>query len=665
MTSTPTWLRAADCPLLQPDAEVTDPLGLRLVQRLLEIAQAQHGADELTRALLDEIAAVLHADHVAVVESPPDWQPCWSHVRRGARPLGDAWPRSLLGEALDREAGGAQPPAAGQPAFVAACLSFSSARANRLLVVARPREPFSDDEVSYAVAAGHYLGAGLERARAWDERGAAVERLDALLAISRQMVEMRETAPLLEHIAEQAARLLRCERASIFLWDQFRHELVARPALGMPHGELRLPDNVGVVGRVVETGEVYKADEVQADRTWDPKVDSATGFRTRSLLCVPLTDAQGNRLGALEVLNKQQGRFSAEDVSTLQQLAAITSAALRNVREREVLLRSNAHLEDQARQGSRIVGASTAIQQLRGNVERVARTDLPVLILGESGTGKEVVARALHFSSPRQRQPFVPVNCAALAETLLENELFGHERGAYTDAHDTQPGLFEKASGGTLFLDEIGDLSGGGQAKLLRVLEEKAVYRVGGALPVPIDTRIVAATNRVLAEMVRAGKLRDDLYYRLTVVTVELPPLRERRDDILVLAEHFLDQFCQQAGRRRVPLTAGARRRLEQHDWPGNVRELRNLMERVAFLCPNEKVEADDLSFILRPGASATPSDPYSDLPLAEATDAFQRDHITKAVGRARSNMSDAAKSLGLHRSNLYRKMKLLGMDVP
>ena len=654
------WLQAQDCPLLQSDADA-DALSLRLVQRLLELGLIPQGTDGLVQTMLEEIAGVLRADQAGVLEATPEWHVRWKHVRRGARPLGDALPRTLLGEVLDRTSGVSQPAGSGSPAFVAACLSYVE-RPNRVLLATRPREPFSRAELEYVVAAGHYLGTGLEHARAWDERARTTQRLEALVTIGRQLVEERETVPLLEHIAEQATRLLDCERASIFLWDKGRNELIGRPALGVPGGELRVPDNAGVVGKVLETGQVCQSDEASADPSWNAQVDASSGFKTRSLLAVPLSEATGQRLGVFEVLNKKAGRFTPEDVAALCDLAAHTVAALKNVHEREALLRSNAQLEGQARLGSRIVGDSTAILALRDTVERVARTDLPVLILGESGTGKEVVARAVHYSSPRQRQPFVPVNCAAIAETLLESELFGHVKGAFTGADHDRAGRFEQASGGTLFLDEIGDLSAGGQAKLLRVLEEKAVYQVGGTKAIPVDTRIVAATNRNLSEAVRAGKFREDLFYRLSVVTIDLPPLRDRREDILVLAEHFLQHFSRDAGRRRMKLSADARKRLEQHNWPGNVRELRNLLERVAFLNPGDKVEANDLAFILRPAAGE--ADRYADMPLAQATDAFQRDHIGRALNRAGHNMSDAARILGLHRSNMYRKMKLLGMDV-
>ncbi len=439
-----------------------------------------------------------------------------------------------------------------------------------------------------------------------------------------------------------------------------RAELVGRPALGLPNNELRIKDDTGVAGRTVRSGAVQLVQDVRAEPTWSPAIDEATGFKTRNILCVPMKDSAGAAVGAIEVMNKT-GPFTPDDVTTLELLGEQVVESLENVRELEALIRTTQELDGQARLAARIVGESTAIKALRSTVDRVAHTDLPVLILGESGTGKDVVARATHYSSARQHHPYIPVNCAAIAETLLEGELFGHEQGAFTDAREMRPGKFEAASGGTLFLDEIGDLSAGGQAKLLRVLEEKVVYRVGGTQPIPVDTRIVAATNRNLADQVRARKFREDLYYRLTVVTIELPPLRERREDVLVLAEHFLHQFCREAGRKPLRLTAAARERLAQHDWPGNVRELRNLLERLAYLCPQEKVEVADLAFILRP--SADDANPYGDLPLADATDAFQRDHIQRAIERARGNMSEAAKLLGLHRPNLYRKMKLLQMN--
>jgi Nif-specific regulatory protein len=663
------WLRATDCPLLQHADDTVNIELLRLVQRLLEVAMLRQASADVAAALLPEVAVQLRADHVAVWEATPAWLVRWQHARPGTRVNLDAIPRPLLNDILDRQAGVSQPAAGAAPALVGACLSYVD-RPNRVIVALRPRDPFTAADLQYAVAAGHYVGIALEKARQWDQALAQSQRLTTLLDISQQLAQQRETVPLLEHIAAQTARLLQCERASIFLWDKPRKELVGRPALGLPNNELRIPETTGVVGRALATGEPQVVHDVRCDPAFAAGVDKASGFQTRNLACVPMRNRDGMVIGVLEVLNKSASAplptrgcvYGPEDVQTMEVLATQIVTALDNVRELEAIVRSNHELDAQARLAARIVGESTPIVALRGTIERVARTDLPVLILGESGTGKDVVARAIHYSSARQHHPYIPINCAAIAETLIESELFGHEKGAFTGAVDTRAGKFEAASGGTLFLDEIGDLSANGQAKLLRVLEEKVVYRVGGTAPIPVDTRVIAATNRNLSDNVRAGKFREDLFYRLTVVTLELPPLRERRDDVLVLAEHFMQQFCKDAGRKPLKFSPEARKRLEQHEWPGNIRELRNLIERVAYLCPNERVEAGDLAIIQR--ASKDAVNPYGEMTLAEATDAFQRDHIQHAIDRANGNVSEAAKLLGLHRPNLYRKMKLLGMEA-
>jgi Nif-specific regulatory protein len=348
------------------------------------------------------------------------------------------------------------------------------------------------------------------------------------------------------------------------------------------------------------------------------------------------------------------------------ELAGHAAIALENTQERSELLETRRQLADQAASGVRLIGQSPAIEQLRQTIARVAATELAVLILGENGTGKEVVSQSIHYLSPRRDHPFIAVNCAAISETLLESELFGHEKGAFTDAHAARAGKFELASGGTLFLDEIGDLSAAGQAKLLRVLEEKVVVRVGGSTPIRTDARVIAATNQNLVEMVRQKRFRQDLYFRLNVVTIELAPLRDRPQDVLLLAEHFLAEFSRKARRKPPQLSAEARSRLQTHSWPGNVRELRNLMERLAYLSPGETIHADDLRFLLAPVGQAPEHPEHSaiEMPLAAATDHFQIEHIRRAIARSGGNMSEAAERLGLHRSNLYRKMRQLGMDV-
>ena len=439
--------------------------------------------------------------------------------------------------------------------------------------------------------------------------------------------------------------------------------LVGRPALGVEDSELRLPDDAGVVGQVVRTGEPRRVDRDEAQREVDRRVDRELGFETRNLLCVPLRSPRGDSFGAFEMLNKIGGDFTDEDQTALIELAAHAAIALENTQQYERLLRVQRHLTDQAAERVRMIGECPAIESLRATVARIADTDLALLILGENGTGKEVVAQLIHYLSHRRDQPLVAVNCAALTETLLESELFGHEKGAFTDAHAARPGKFELASGGTLFLDEIGELSPGGQAKLLRVLEEKVVVRVGGSQPIHTDARVIAATNQNLARMVRERRFREDLFFRLNVVTLDLPPLRERGEDVLLLAEHFLGEFSLQARRNKpLQLTAAARKRLLSHTWPGNIRELRNLMERLAYLVPGDTIEADDLSFILAPDPTSTAIFAL-DQTLNAATRRFQREYVTRQIAAARGNMTAAAERLGLHRSNLYRKMRQLGMN--
>ena len=297
----------------------------------------------------------------------------------------------------------------------------------------------------------------------------------------------------------------------------------------------------------------------------------------------------------------------------------------------------------------------------------MARTELSVLILGKNGTGKEVLARQVHYQSDRRSGPFVAVNCAALVESLLESELFGHEKGAFTDAQATRMGKFELASGGTLFLDEIGDMSLGGQAKLLRVLEEKVIVRVGGSETIPVDVRVVAATNQPLEELIEQKKFRQDLFFRLSVVSLRLPPLAERGDDVLVLAEHFLNHFAAQIGRPILSFSDEAKTALRSHPWPGNVRQLRNTIERASYLSESDQITAEDLDLVggtATSGGTGTSHEIHAAFPkLTDATKAFQVRHIEATVASTGGNMTEAASRMGLHRSNLYRKMRQLGMS--
>ena len=412
----------------------------------------------------------------------------------------------------------------------------------------------------------------------------------------------------------------------------------------------------------------------------------AVGRLRRGGIDAVLLDLTMPRLGGLEVLEALAEEENAPPALVLTAHASLDNAveALRRgavdflekpVTADVLLWRLRRALEEARRQAERpddetteaalgaIVGASGPIRALRETIARVAPTPARVLILGESGSGKELVARAIHALSPRCAGPLVRVNCAAVPDELFEAELFGHVKGAFTGATHHRRGRFERASGGTLFLDEIGEVPLPVQPKLLRALEEGEIERVGAEQGTQVDVRIVAATNRDLAQEVAAGRFREDLYYRLEVVTLRVPSLRERPADVGPLCEHFLARSAREVGRTPPRLTDGARRRLEEERWPGNVRQLRNLAERIVILEPDTgEITAE----IVARHLAGTPSAGGSGLPqagrLADAVAAFERQFIAAALDRHDGNVSAAARELGFDRSALHRKLRTLGL---
>ena len=311
-----------------------------------------------------------------------------------------------------------------------------------------------------------------------------------------------------------------------------------------------------------------------------------------------------------------------------------------------------------------MIGESYVMAQLREQVAMAAPTNGRVLIYGENGTGKELVARSIHALSRRRAGPFVEVNCAAIPEELIESELFGHVKGAFTGAVADRRGKFEAADGGTLFLDEIGDMSLKTQAKVLRALQEQVVERVGGTTTVRVDVRVLAATNKDLPAEIRGGRFREDLYFRLNVIPIFVPPLRDRKEDVPLLAEHFMAELAREYGRRGKTLDPAATASLRGYAWPGNVRELRNVIERLMIMVPGDTIVEKDLFFLEGVGVSA--ADPYTSdgdlLTLHEARDRFERDYILRALAAQQGNISRTADVLGVERSNLYRKMRSFGI---
>jgi two-component system nitrogen regulation response regulator NtrX len=309
-----------------------------------------------------------------------------------------------------------------------------------------------------------------------------------------------------------------------------------------------------------------------------------------------------------------------------------------------------------------MVGESHVIRQLLEQVAMAAPTNGRVLIHGENGTGKELVARSIHMRSRRMKGPFIEVNCAAIPEELIESELFGHMKGAFTGAVADRRGKFELADGGTLFLDEIGDMSLKTQAKVLRALQEQIVEPVGGTSNVKVDVRVIAATNKDLPTEIRAGRFREDLYFRLNVIPIFVPPLRDRDSDIPLLAEHFMAEFAREYGRRPKRLDPGAASGLRSYRWPGNVRELRNVIERLMIMVPGDTIAIGDLAFLESGGVAAADQPGTPALPLHEARERFERDYILRALAAQNGNISRTADALGVERSNLYRKMRAFGI---
>ncbi len=542
--------------------------------------------------------------------------------------------------------------------WLAAPISGAGEQAEVILI--HPGNLLDNDESQNVT---QMLRSGLRIASEQTRLGTRVEQLQQLMELAVSWQRSASLSDLLNHMAQVAARILRGERASIFLWDKAKSQLVGHPALGVEGEPLRIRDDQGVAGEVLRTGMSRRWDQSEDPSAINAKVGEKLGYITRSLVAAPLVDARGKPMGVFEVLNHQDGRFTSIDEQFLNELARHASAALENSQRIDALIQTRNRLIQSASSSMQLIGDCPQVRALRDTVARVAPTELAVLLLGENGTGKEVVARSLHLNSRRCDQPFVAVNCAAIAESLLESELFGHEKGAFTDAHSDRAGKFELASGGTLMLDEIGEMSLAGQAKLLRVLEEKVVVRVGGSTPIRTDVRVIAATNQELAKLVREKRFREDLYFRLNVVTLNLPPLRERGNDVIVLAQYFLDQFGHQIGRPPPELSPTACERLLSHSWPGNVRELRNLMERVAYLTVGTVIEESDLAFVLSPASSGDVSQVPPNMTLNDATDLFQTRYIRQHIEAAGGNLAKAAERMGLHRSNLYRKLKQLGID--
>jgi Nif-specific regulatory protein len=446
----------------------------------------------------------------------------------------------------------------------------------------------------------------------------AEQRLNALLRISAEIQSAQSLDELRREVAARVLEVLPSERVEIYLRDQPGTAPVAVEAMKMERSILA--------------------------------EDSG-----REVMAAPLMVSRQVR-GAIYVVGKG---FTKEHLDLTAAVATFIALAVDSLGRIQQLQADNKRLQDESGLVHEMVGESAAMERVYQVIQRVAPMDTTVLILGENGTGKELAARAVHRNSARKLKPFVAINCATLKETLLESELFGHERGAFTGAVAQKVGKIELASGGTLFLDEIAELELGLQAKLLRVLQELEYERLGGTKTLKADIRIIAASNRDLKEYVKSGLFREDLFYRLNVVSLTMPPLRGRRDDIPLLASHFVNRFAEKCARRIEGISGEAKLLMLRYEWPGNVRELQNTIERAVVLGSSEMIQVEDLPESILEGA------PEPNLPLpayhAAVQDAKRR-QILDAINQAQGNISEAARNLGVHPNYLHRLVTKLGL---
>lgn len=511
------------------------------------------------------------------------------------------------------------------------------------------------------------------------------------LLLAVQDLLSREIAldDLVRMLVDQIVAGLHADRGTLYLLDPGKQELFSKAAHLPELKEIRLRVGQGLAGHVAASGEPLNVRSTRDELRFFGGIDQQTGYTSRSLMAVPLRDRRGHIFGVVQVLNKKGGSFSRDDLSTLELLAEQAAQALEATSLYQELRRAEGDPSGRVSYHyNRVIGDGDAMRALYRRIDKVAPTQATVLIRGESGTGKEVIARALQINSLRRDKPFIKVDCAALPEALIENELFGHERGAFTGAHQRSIGKVEAAHGGTLFIDELGELPLSVQSKLLRILQDREFERIGGTETVRVDVRILAATHRDLEKLVEEGRFRADLYYRVKVVELILPPLRARgSEDIRRLVQHFATQSAQRHGRPLPRFTPAALERLSQYPWPGNVRELEHCIESAVVLCdsvvdedelalPRKKNEqgpaSAELSSVLsRTHAQEVPLIPSnrSPEPLGQPPEGepnqpiltlaeVERRHILAVLTRAEGNQSLAARWLGVGRNTLARKLK-------
>jgi len=490
------------------------------------------------------------------------------------------------------------------------------------------------------------------------------EKLNALIEINTLInSNYQDINALLAHILESAMHLVDGEASSLLLLDEHRKTLRFDIALG-PKGleakKFTVKLDEGIAGWVVKNNKSLLINDVANDPRFNPEVQQSTGYLVTTMLAIPMR-VRNECIGVIEILNKIGARdFSYEDLELIEILANQAALAYQNAWRYQCSRDEIAVLQDQIaldRGYHTMIAASPIILEKLDIVDRVAKSDSSVLILGESGVGKELFAEQLHLRSERVHGPFIRVNCAALPEGLLESELFGHVKGAFTDAVANRKGRFETADTGTIFLDEIGDLTLSLQAKLLRVIQNKSFEKVGSSETISVDVRIVAATNRDIERLVEEGKFRSDLYYRLNVLPLYIPPLRQRLEDIPELASFFLKKFRREVKKEFVGFSEGAMSAILSYSWPGNIRELENSIERACVIGKPPYVREEDLLLNIK---TMPDNNTYTDKSLKAVLNLFKKHYIQKVLEENEWNQTLASTVLEIQRTYLSRLIKEL-----
>jgi transcriptional regulator with GAF, ATPase, and Fis domain len=491
--------------------------------------------------------------------------------------------------------------------------------------------------------------AGPERVR--------VEAMEGLVRFSERLLAAHDLSRMLDELLDALLEVTHAEKGFLILLEEGRMEVKAARNLARETIEdavSRVSDSI--VQKVAQTRRPVVVADALHDERWSAS-SSVVNLKLCSVMCAPLM-SEGEPLGVIYLGNDSVvSLFDERDLEVLTVFTAQASLLVHNAFLLHGLRRENEALRQAVKESQfgEIIGAGASMREVYRRIEKVAATDVSVLIVGDTGTGKELVAHEIHRRSGRDKGPFVAVNCGAIPESLLESELFGHVRGAFTGAIATRDGKFQAASGGTLFLDEVGDMPPSLQVKLLRALQDRMVTRVGDTRPEPVDIRVLAATHRVLEEEIKAGRFREDLYYRLNVIGIALPPLRERGDDVVVIARFFLQNYAREFTSKARSFSPAALTALRKYAWPGNIRELENRVKKAVVLCDAPVVEPSDLE--LGPEALAPV------LPLALAKEEFQKRYINEVLERNAGNRTKTAKDLGVDPRTIFRHLEKLDAE--